>query len=99
MPICPNCKKIINHLQEMRTGYERCDMSVDKEGILYWKNEEFSGDDNLLEFYCPECSKELSFTEKEAEEFLKNKDEVAEMVLEKIEKIKDENTKDKRADY
>lgn len=84
MPICPKCKKIINYLEEVRTGYERSKMFVNEDKSIWWEDEEFSGDDNVLEFYCPECNEELDFTEEEAHNFLRNKDEVAEMVAEKI---------------
>jgi len=85
MSICPKCKKIINHLREVRSGVEGCDMFWNEKGnYLDYENEEFSGDGSVLLYYCPECSEELDFNDEEAEEFLKNKDEVAEMVAKKI---------------
>ena len=86
MPICPKCKKIISHLRQCRTGYEECEMFFNKkEDWIDWKNEEFIGDGNLLEYHCPQCDRELDFSEEEAEEFLENKDELQEIIAKKIE--------------
>ena len=94
MPICPKCHKKIDCLREVRSGVEKGEMFFDEEGgYIYWRNEEFESDGDVLEYYCPECDKELDFDEQEAEEFLKRKDELQEIVAEKLNKIKKNDKK------
>lgn len=86
MAICPRCNKIITHLEEVRSGVEKSEVFWNKEEkYLDWENEEFEGDGMVIQYYCPECNEELDINEDEVEQFLKNKDAVAEMVAKKIE--------------
>ncbi|KKL12725.1 hypothetical protein LCGC14_2532850, partial [marine sediment metagenome] len=63
-------------------------------GFIDWDNEKFESDGIVLQFYCPECENELDFNEEQAHNFLKDKDELSELVAEKINKMK--NGTDKR---
>lgn len=86
MPICPKCKEIITYLNwsepkncfgtyDLESGYEEDgNVDISQPNITY---------------SCPECSEEFDFDEYEAKEFLKNKDELQEIVAEKLNKIKE----------
>ena len=90
MPICPNCKKIINELEMVRTGVEKARFYI--EGEFYdYEGETFDSDGDFLEFKCFECGETLFDDYDEAEQFLKDKDEVAEMVKEKLKQIKEKD--------
>ena len=85
MPICPNCKAKIKELlaySEVVNTFE-----LDKNGEPY-----FYGNDQIegyTGFECPECHERIFDTENEAIEFLKNKDELQEIMVEKLEQIKE----------
>ena len=94
MGVCKNCGKVINYLRQVSSGIEKCDIFYNKkEKWIDWKNEEFESDGIVRIFYCPECNEELDFDEQQAEEFLKEEDELQQIVAEKINKIKEENKK------
>jgi len=94
MGVCKNCGKVINYLRQVSSGIEKCDIFYNKkEKLIDWKNEEFESDGIVRIFYCPECNEELDFDEQQAEEFLKEEDELQQIVAEKINKIKEENKK------
>ena len=89
MVICKECGKDINHLRQVRTGVEECDIFFNKkEGYLDWGNEEFNGDGIVIIYSCPECNEELDFDDEQAEKFLKEKDVLKEIVAEKLKKDK-----------
>ena len=85
MPICPNCKEKINYLNYSKNKYNGGEFSIGKDGLGEY---EIDGNADLIEpqlFYsCPECSNEFNFDEDEAIEFLINKDELQEIVAEKM---------------
>lgn len=95
MSICPNCKSKIDYLNYSICRYENGGFSIDKNGV-----EEYIEDSNSfmnepsLNFNCPECDELLEFDEDEAIKFLKDKDELQELVAKKIKK--DEKGKHKR---
>lgn len=85
-PICPKCKQEINWLKAYsETKYT---LAENEQGVLEYKR--MYDVDYFISFECPECDEELFIQQGEAEEFLKDKDELKEIVAEKIEKIKNE---------
>jgi len=87
--VCPKCKKKIEYLNQRTTGVEKCEVFFnEKENYIDWRDEEFDSDGIVLLFNCPECDNELDFGEEEAHKFLKEKDELQELVAEKINKDK-----------
>ncbi|KKM51280.1 hypothetical protein LCGC14_1555610 [marine sediment metagenome] len=89
LPKCPKCNKKIEELRY----YERVDnslwFSVDENGEPNYEGGEIIYDGATdFDFCCPECSETLFTDEEKAIEFLKNKDELQELVKEKINKIK-----------
>ncbi len=89
MAICPKCKKVINELYQIRTGVESSRFFIDISGVADCDEEEFDGNGDSNEFQCVECWEFLFEDWGEAEDFLKEKDELKELVVEKLEKIKD----------
>ncbi len=90
--ICPKCKEKIDSLRQVSTGTEECEMFFNKkENWIDWKNEEFKSDGIVRIFYCPKCNEELDLNDEEAEEMLKERDELKELVVEKLNKIKEKN--------
>ena len=85
MAICKHCKARITYLTSEATATTGCNLYED--GKL-----DFDGDLNEIaeinEWRCPECEEALFYGEDEARKFLSNKDELQELVAEKIEKIK-----------
>ncbi len=91
MSICPKCKAKIDSLRQVTTGIEKCDIFFnEKEGWIDWKNEKFESDGIIRIFYCPECDEELNLDDEEAEQFLLEKDELKEIIVEKIKQIEDD---------
>ncbi len=89
-PICPKCLKKIEYLRQVSSGIEKCDIFFnEKEGWVDWRNEEFESDGIVRIFYCPECNEELDLNDEEAEQFLEEKDELKEIVAEKMKQIND----------
>ena len=87
MAVCPRCKKVIEELILIRSGWEECDFFWNEEkGYIDWKNEEFKGDGDVLEYNCPKCSNTLFTDELEAENFIKYRDELKELIVEKLKK-------------
>jgi hypothetical protein len=66
--LCPTCKKEIDYLVNVQSGYMRYDM--DKKGNYDYKNEEFSPDDSTNDWECPECEDILATNEEDALKFL-----------------------------
>lgn len=83
MPICKFCNKIIEHLERKATGVEKSRFFIEN-GSADYDDEEFESDGEFEMYMCPECSEELFDSWEQAEEFLKDKDKVAEMVAKKI---------------
>lgn len=92
MAICTNCKEKIEYLNYNRSKYDGGEFSIDKDGFEEY-NEDVNSDliEPELSFNCPECDKEFDFDEDEAIKFLKEKDELQEVVNEKLKLIKNEN--------
>lgn len=59
---------------------------------LDWDTSE-QGDWKNMFFWCPKCNVKLDIEEEQVREFLKDKDELQELVAEKISKIKMEKIK------
>ena len=90
MPICPKCKENVEFLKQVDSGIEKCHIFFNKKkDYLDWEQEEFESDGIVRLFYCPECNEELDFDEQQAEEFLREKDELKEIVTEKLKQIED----------
>ena len=85
MPICPKCKAEIDFLHSYNES--KSTMEVGKDGKVYY--EPLYEIDNPTSFECPECCEELFKWEGQAEEFLKNEDELQQIVKEKIEMIEE----------
>ena len=91
-PICPKCKEIIEYLSYSSCNYRGGTISIDEKGF-----EEYEEDGNLdlinqdITFNCPECNEELFTDDDEAISFLKEVDELQELVVEKINKTKEKN--------
>lgn len=83
MALCPNCKKIIEDLRFEADVQTFGNFSIFDDGYENWETKE-NGEWNNLVFYCPECNTELFYDNKEAREFLENKDELKEMVAKKV---------------
>lgn len=82
MSICPKCKEEIDHLNfsadvETFGNYDGYDWNTRENGE--WKDEKL---------YCPKCDELLFTDEEKATSFLQNKDELSELVKEKIENVK-----------
>ena len=93
MPICPKCHKEINGLRNIVSGNFRYDMWVDGSDKIRYDEVDFMSDDNVNEWWCPECGEVLFISENEAEKFLKEKDELAELIIKKIKKNKTKKRK------
>lgn len=86
--ICPKCKQKIEELELVRTGLEKARFYINKKGFYDYDNEDFESDGDFLEFRCWECGETLFEDYEEAEQFLKEKDKLKEIVAEKINKGK-----------
>lgn len=89
MAICPKCKSNITSLDVVRGGKETSFIMYDKENdTIYFENEAFESD-GIREIYnCNNCCEELFYSYDEAEAFLSEKDELKEIVAEKVSKDK-----------
>lgn len=85
--VCKFCGKIINELELVRTGVEKARFFI-KDGFYDYEGGTFDSDGDFLEFRCMECNELLFENYEEAEAFLKEKDELQELVAEKLNKIK-----------
>ena len=83
MAVCPKCKKVINELEQVRTGVEKSRFFI-KGHFGDYDSESFNSDGDYHEWICYECGETLFGDWEEATEFLKNKDELQELVAEKI---------------
>ncbi len=91
-PICKECGENINHLREICSGWQETNVFFNKKkGCIDGKYTEFKGDDSVLEYNCPNpnCEKTLFTNPAEAEEFLREKDELQEIVAEKLKQIEE----------
>ena len=86
MAVCKFCKEIIRELKQVRTGVETGRFFIDKNGYANYNLETFDGDGDFQEWKCYECGETLFEDWGEAEEFLKTKDELQELVAKKINK-------------
>lgn len=75
---CPKCKKELEELE----------VREEISGGLVYSLDGFEEDMELKEnnfiFLCPECNEKLAYSQKEADEFLKGRDELTEIVKEKL---------------
>ena len=91
MAFCPKCKEKVEFLKQVTTGIEKCHIFFnEKEGWIDWSDEEFESDGVVRLFSCPKCNNELDFNDEEAIKFLKEKDELQEIVVEKLKKIEND---------
>ena len=89
MPKCPKCKKEIECLDNYQSGENHYRVWLNGEDTDY-DLKEFQEDNQVNDYECPECGEVLFTDEDKAVKFLKNKDELTELVKEKMEKIKNE---------
>ena len=89
MPICQKCKEEIEHLNNYVSGENLYIFDGDN----YNQEGDFIDDNKTNDFECPECSEVLFTDEEKATNFLQNKDELTELVKEKI-----KNGKKKKGD-
>jgi len=88
--VCKKCGEVINNLKEICSGWQETNVFFNKKkGCIDSKDSEFEGDDNVLEYNCPLCEETLFTNPVEAEEFLREKDELQEIVAKKIKKDKE----------
>ncbi len=93
MAICPKCKKVITELFQRVSGTRTATVFINKGGGLEEREEDFESDGYDYEYICFECWEVLFNDDGEAHDFLFEKDELKELVAEKIGKIKDDKTK------
>ena len=70
--ICPKCKEEIETLQNVVSGSYRYDLYID-DGSENYEGKDFVEDNNVNEFWCPECKEVLFTDEDKAIKFLKGK--------------------------
>lgn len=87
--ICPKCKKILDSLDRKATGIETSRFFIEADWGGTTDNEEFESDGNFEEYSCPECDEVLFYGWTEAEEFLRDKDKLKELIIDKIKKDKE----------
>ncbi len=88
MPICPNCKETINYLYAYSEVVNTFELDKNGEPFCF-------GQDNIegyTGFECPECHEKIFLEENDAIEFLKDKDELQEIMIEKLNKIKEKES-------
>ncbi len=92
--ICPKCKEKIDWLHNYQSGENHTRLSLfdfkDKK-IADYELCEFQANGKINDFECPECSEVLFRDEKKAIAFLEDNDELQELVVEKLNKIKEKN--------
>ncbi len=98
MSVCPKCKAEIDCLFWDRYPHQEGTLNLNKDGTTEI-DEEFntiSMQEAPSIYSCPNCSKELTRDDEEAEEILKDKDELKEIVAKKLKKMEKENANNKR---
>ncbi len=85
MAVCPKCKQKIESLNNYESGEMKSYLNEDGG----WEEDCFQGDGKTNDFECPECSEVLFKDEEKAIAFLKNKDELQEIMAEKLNQIKE----------
>jgi DNA-directed RNA polymerase subunit RPC12/RpoP len=85
MPRCPNCNALISNLLTYSEVVNSFELDKNNEPFCYG-NEQIEG---YTGFECPKCNERIFDTESEAVEFLKDNDELQEMMKEKLEQIKE----------
>ncbi len=88
---CPKCKEEINRIKiiltKVKTAYYDKKGNFDEDEYSYPTEED-------EKWVCPECDFKLDVEdETEADEFLREKDELTEIVEEKLKQIKEKNEK------
>jgi len=66
MSKCPECKKEIDHLHNIVTGWNTWNVTKDGQ----YEDEGFEGDGIINEYRCPECDATITSDEREALKFL-----------------------------
>lgn len=84
MAICPKCKKVINHLHLSCSGIQESTFFINEDGVVVYEQDDFDSDGYDYDFKCSECWEVLFNDGIEAEDFLRDKDELKEIVAEKI---------------
>jgi len=88
MAVCPKCKKVINELSHRVSGISTSRFFINDEGDFDEDEEDFDSDGWDSEYSCPKCWEVLFEDYSDAQDFLIEKDELKEVVAEKITKIK-----------
>jgi len=73
MAICPKCNKKIDRLVSIQSGYGLWEVKIDKDREIEYKWIEFTPNDSINGFDCPECGKTLFTESEEARKFLTSK--------------------------
>ena len=85
MVICRHCKKRITHLTSEVTATAGC--SLGEDGFITIDND-LNSIAETNEWRCPKCNGFIDYNEDEARAFIKDKDELKEIVAEKLKNIK-----------
>jgi len=85
MAICPKCKEEIEHLNNYVSGEAKYIF----DGESYNQDGDFQNNEKVNDYECPECQEVLFTDEEKAKEFLKNKDELTNIMEEKMKQIKE----------
>lgn len=88
MVICKHCKAVIKYITSTATATTGATLYGDDEISL--DNGDLNSCIETDEWRCPECDGILAYDEDEARELFKNVDKLKEIVVEKINKIKNE---------
>ena len=81
--ICPKCKEVIDYLCYVTTESSGGSFCLEKGVPQYEEDYRDENGDSLI-FKCPECEEELFNLRAYAIKFLRDKDELAELVAEKV---------------
>ncbi len=85
MSICPKCKEEIDYLNNYISGEAKYIF----DGESYNQDGDFQNDGKVSDYECPECQEVLFTDEEKAKEFLEDKDELTEIISEKLKQIKE----------
>ncbi len=88
MAVCPKCKQKVESLNNYSSGERKTRVSI-FDGEEEYEEEEFQANGKVNDYECPECSEVLFKDEEEAIAFLKNKDELQEIMAEKLKQIEE----------
>ena len=91
MTKCPKCKEEIENLNFSKTKEISGSVVFDGNDIEFIEEFDIYEEQKPHTYRCPECNEILFENDEEAEEFLRDDDELQEIVKEKLKLIEDEN--------